>query len=76
MVLSKPSKTSGNDARSTSADAFCDCSARNELILDFSKDSASLGRPLDDTMAADVRKYPKVPPRGQDVRECRNMSES
>jgi len=47
-IQSKPRKSSQNERKWRGADAFCDFSARNEPILDFSKDSTSLGRPLDD----------------------------
>jgi len=75
----KTAQIEQNVALSIQAHCFCDYSATNKPILDFSKDSESLGRPLDDSVAtvgADVRKCPKVHPRSQNVRICPNMSEN
>ena len=72
----KTAQTEQNVALSIQAHCFCDYSATNKPILDFSKDSESLGRPLDDSVGADVRKCPKAHPRSQNVRICPNMFEN
>ena len=69
---------------------FCDCSAISKPILDFSKDSESSGRPLDDSIGVDVRICPIFfleagemsenvriyPKMSENVRKCTRLRDS
>ena len=64
-------------------DCFCDCSAISKPILDFSKDSESSGRPLDDSIGVDVRICPifswrlaRCPKMSEYVRKCPKMHQT
>ena len=69
-----------NPRAGAKADCFCDCSAISKPILDFSKDSESSGRPLDDSIGVDVRICPifflEADEMSENVRKCTRLRDS